>query len=124
MSETPHGVLLETPPSYVPIAELSRLTGLPQTFIKRLTDDGKLPYLEPLVHKRFYCLRDVEVALSKIAHATMAPAPVAMPIDLGDFGVRAAKVLRLLGIKTWEQLAALPKAELAAAPGIGKGTLC
>jgi hypothetical protein len=44
----------ETPPIYIPISQLAAATGLPAAHLKRLTDDGKLPYLEPLPHKRHY----------------------------------------------------------------------
>jgi hypothetical protein len=106
---------------YILLPELSRLTGLPRTYLKKLTDTGQLPYLDSGRH-RHYNVEDVTVALSKLAHARM-PQITESPIDFREFSTRAAKVLKLLRVTTWEQLVALPKEQLAGAPNIGPHTL-
>lgn len=112
-----------TETTYVPIARAAKLLGLPAAYLNRLTDDGQLPYLEPLPHKRFYCLRDVETALSRLAHANMPPAPAETLIDWVEFSARAAKALKWLKVETWGQLRTLPKEQILGAPNVGLGTL-
>jgi hypothetical protein len=107
---------------YLPITQLSTVTGLPAAYLKRLTDQGALPYLEPLPHKRFYCLDDVAQALSRLAHANMKQV-TETPIDYGEFSARVTKVLKLRGIASWEQLATTAETDLLSAPNFGRGCL-
>jgi len=124
MTPTPEipGTIEMTATTYLLLPQLAQQLGLPQTYLKKLTDSGQIPYLDSGRH-RHYNADDVTVALSRIAHANLPQAPSETPLDFTEFTTRAAKVLKLLKVITWEQLAALPKEQLLAAPNIGTRTM-
>lgn len=107
---------------YILPPELSRQMGLPQTYLKKLADAGQIPFLDSGRHRHFN-VEDVAYALSRIAHDRMQKPAPETPLDFAEFSTRAAKVLKLLKVDTWEQLAALPKEQLWGAPNVGCVTL-